>query len=111
VWDLFDSGGTNGQKGSENGTIVRDEEHALGARITLERDATTAPFAITCGVYGWMVHTRFFSVEAEALAQFEEMKDALTAILATIPLANDPQVDVKMQRVSEAMSLFVQQYP
>jgi hypothetical protein len=111
VWNLFDSGGTTGQEGSENGTIVRDEEHPQGARITLECNSTAAPFTITCGVYGWMVHTRFFSVEAEALAQFEEMKNALTGILATIPLANDPNVDVKMRRVSDALNLFVQQYP
>ena len=90
---------------------MRDEEHDMGARITLERNATTAPYAITCGVYGWMVHTRFFRVEAEALAQFEEMKNSLTGILGTIPQANDAQVEAKMRRVSEALSLFVQQYP
>ena len=39
------------------------------------------PFAITCGVYGWMVHTRFFSDEAEAQSEFEKMKEALAQIL------------------------------
>jgi hypothetical protein len=37
----------------------------LTARITLERDGHQ-PFAITCGSYGWMVHTSFFSGEEEA---------------------------------------------
>jgi hypothetical protein len=74
VWKPFDSGETIGQEGSENGTITRDEERLRGARITLERTTPTAPFAITCGVYGWMVHTRFFSIEADAIVQFEAMK-------------------------------------
>jgi hypothetical protein len=57
-WHSFENGGTLGQAGSEEGTILRDEEHPLGARISLERDCRVAPFAITCGIYGWMLHTR-----------------------------------------------------
>jgi hypothetical protein len=63
--------------------ILRDEEHPQEARITLERDTKTAPFAITCGIYGCMMHTRFFSLESEACAQYDIMKDALSALLAT----------------------------
>jgi hypothetical protein len=47
-----------GQKGSEEGIIPRDEEHPQEARIHLERDTRNAPFAITCGIYGCMMHTR-----------------------------------------------------
>jgi len=82
-WYPFDKGATLGQKGSENGVIVRDEEHPQEARITLERDTKTAPFAITCGIYGCMLHTRFFSIESEASSQYEEMKAALSALLLT----------------------------
>jgi len=98
VWTSFDS--TDGREGSENGTIIRDDEHAMGARITLERDTPTAPFAITCGVYGWMVHTRFFATEAEALAQFKEMKNALESILM-----------MPRDSVSEGLTQFIQKYP
>jgi hypothetical protein len=80
-WHPFETGGTLGHPGSEQGTIVRDEEHALGARITLERDTQSAPFAITCGIYGWMLHTRFFATEDETNAQYEQMKGALSALL------------------------------
>lgn len=59
-WIPFENGTTVGTTGSEGGTILRDELHPDGARITLER--TASQFAITCGVYGWMVHTRFFDV-------------------------------------------------
>lgn len=82
-WYPFDSGSTLGQKGSESGTILRDEEHRLEARITLERDATAATFAITCGIYGCMVHTRWFSLESEACSQYDMMKSSLSALLVT----------------------------
>lgn len=82
-WHPFDNGASLGQKGSESGVILRDEEHPLEARITLERDTPTAPFAITCGIYGCMMHTRFFSLESEACSQYESMKIALSALLLT----------------------------
>jgi hypothetical protein len=83
IWYPFENGATLGQKGSEEGIIFRDEEHPQEARITLERDTRAAPFAITCGIYGCMMHTRFFSLETEATSQYEEMKTALSALLAT----------------------------
>jgi hypothetical protein len=83
LWYPFENGATVGQKGSEGGVILRDEEHPQEARITLERGGRAAPFAVTCGIYGCMLHTRFFSLEAEATAQYEEMKAALAALLAT----------------------------
>jgi hypothetical protein len=82
-WYPFDKGATLGQKGSEYGIIVCDEEHPQEARITLERDTTAAPFAITCGIYGCMLHTRFFGSESKASSQYEEMKAALSALLLT----------------------------
>jgi hypothetical protein len=80
-WYPFENGGTIGQKGSEEGTILRDEEHPLGSRITLERDGSIAPFAITCGIYGCMMHTRFFSRESEANEQYDQMTVALDELL------------------------------
>jgi len=108
-WAPFDTGSTVGQRGSEDGTILRDEEHELGARITLERDTRHTPFAITCGIYGWMFHTRFLGPEAEA--DFDRMKDALSAILVTIPMADDPEAEQKMAPVTEAISAFVDRFP
>jgi len=83
VWYPYESGATVGQKGSEGGVILRDEEHPQEARITLERDTKHAHFAITCGIYGCMLHTRFFKLEGEACAQYDEMKDALHTLLLT----------------------------
>ena len=77
----FEKGRTFGASASESGVITRDEEHSEGARITLERDARSAPFAIPCGIYGCMAHTRYFRNEAEATQAFDDMKQALEHIM------------------------------
>jgi hypothetical protein len=66
----------------------------------LEQEADVAPFAITCGIYGWMVHARFFEAESEAQREFEMMKDGLAQVLDTIPLTGDPEIDAKARAVS-----------
>jgi hypothetical protein len=108
-WHPFENGGTLGQKGSEEGTMVRDEEHSLGARISLERECRVAPFAITCGIYGWMLHTRYFGSEDKAETQYEAMRDALAALLE----AADETADVDGGRhvMMEGVSKFVEMFP
>jgi hypothetical protein len=110
-WHPFDNGKSIGQQGSESGVIIRDEEHAGGARITLERQGYTAPFAITCGIYGWMVHTRFFGSEAEAQAEFKKMRIELTEILSNIPSTTDSEADAKSRIANRLISEFVERFP
>jgi len=110
-WYPFDNGKTIGHAGSESGSIIRDEEHGGGACITLERDAIHAPFAITCGIYGWMFHTRFFGGESSAQSEFESMRSELAKITSTIPLTTDPEVNAKSRAVSESISEFVKRFP
>lgn len=107
TWYPFENGATLGQKGSEEGIIFRDEEHPLEARITLERDARTAPFAITCGIYGCMMHTRFFSLENEATSQYDEMKIALAVLLLT-EIEGGPE---GCRTFSDSLTAFVETYP
>ncbi|MGO9774000.1 MAG: hypothetical protein ACLPSW_31505 [Roseiarcus sp.] len=111
AWRAFDDGRTIGEHGSEQGVILRDDEHDDGARITLERDGRIAPFAITCGVYGWMLHTRFFSHEAEADRAFEEMRAALGRIVDALPRVGDPDARNKSHAASVAMAVFAERYP
>ncbi len=111
AWHAFDDGRTIGATGSEGGEILRDEEHADGARVTLERNGAIAPYSITCGVYGWMVHTRFFRTEDTARAELEPMKKALAAILAAITQAADPDAEVKSQKVAEEIERLVERFP
>ena len=111
AWATFDSGQTIGETGSESGEIVQDEEHDLGSRITLEARCRAAPYAITCGIYGWMAHTRFFPDRETAKLAMAEMKSALETILAQIPSADDPDVDRKCGHVTEAIGEFVKRFP
>ena len=108
-WHPFENGGTLGQTGSEEGTILRDEEHSLGARITLERACRVAPFAITCGIYGWMLHTRFFSSQDEAETQYERMKNALAALLEAAD--KTAEIDGGEKVLMDGVSSFVEMFP
>jgi hypothetical protein len=109
MWQVFDKGSSLGQRGSERGEIIRDEEHSVGARITIERGGSLAPFAITCGVYGWMVHTRFFSTEAEARSEYDKMKASLSEILEPLnyrELGKEHDTD----KIIDAVHAFVENY-
>ena len=99
------------ERGTEGGVIVLDEEHDLGARITYERSEGGDGGAITCGIYSWMMHTRYFASDGEARAAFEAMKTDLDAILQRIPLKSDPELESKMNASSDEMSAFVDKYP
>ncbi|NLF76561.1 MAG: hypothetical protein GX573_12765 [Chloroflexi bacterium] len=110
VWKAYKEGITVGQGGTENGVIILDDEHIEGARITLERDGYT-PFAITCGIYGWFVHTRFFGMETKARQAFEDMKRELDRILGLIPDRGDPEAETKLPVVIDAITDFVAQFP
>ncbi len=109
-WREYDAGFSIGTSGADGGAIVRDDEHAGGARITLEEESSFAPFAITCGIYGWMFHTRYFSDETEADNEFERMKIDLDAILQSIPDQNDADEDA-LAAVAAEISDFVEKYP
>jgi hypothetical protein len=109
-WLPFNNGTSIGQTGSESGIIIRDDEHHDGARITLERDGQVAPYSVTCGIYGWMVHTRFLGSEVEAQYEFECMRSELTKIIGMIPLNNDPDVDSMGYSVTEAIAGFVEKF-
>ena len=108
TWYPFDEDSTIGTLGSEKGTIICDEEHPDGARITLERDGF-APFAITCGIYGWMVHTRFFSNQPEAQQAYDEMKIELDKVLGLIPSPED--FEEKSHVAIDAIGRFIERFP
>jgi hypothetical protein len=109
---LPDEHAAGAQPGSEGGRIVRDEEHdPWGARITLERDAKIAPAAITCGVYGWMLHTRWFGDIETARSEYEAMKVDLSALVSRVPLATDSDIRQKSSKLMQAISAFVARFP
>lgn len=72
---------TAGEKGSEDGEIIIDEEYRGSCRITLEKCKDR--FAITCGVYGDMVHTAFCT-EEDSNDKYESMKECLKKFIDKI---------------------------
>jgi hypothetical protein len=110
MWQPFEEGRTVGQTGTEGGVIVFDEEHDGGARITLERGCLRAPFAITCGVYGWMVHTRFLADDETAQHAYSGMKSALSGIVTMLPEEDDIDAGEKLDAVTESISEFVEKF-
>lgn len=110
LWQPYDEGKTIGKTGSEGGIIMRDEEHPDGARITLERDCLRVPYAITCGVYGFPMHTRYIADEPTAIHEYEQMQPALAKILALVPDEDAPDYAEKYDAVTEALEQFAAQF-
>jgi hypothetical protein len=80
-WINFDEGKSIGQRGSEGGKIIRDEENTFGARVTLEDKGEVAPFSITLGIYGLMFHTEFFSTLDGGQRCFELYKEKIALVI------------------------------
>lgn len=103
-WFAFDDGRSIGKTSAEGGVILRDDEHPSGARITLKRGS--GYISVSCNIYGWMDHTRFFGTVSDAQREYVAMKAALTSVLDVIG-ANG----VKEIKVWEAISEFVRRFP
>ena len=68
-----------GGRGTEGGVVLKDEELGGSCRITLEK--CRMYYAVTCGVYGLMVHTAFFG-QPEYEQKYAEMKRELASFVA-----------------------------
>ena len=111
TWTPTDAGETIGTKGLDGGIVVADYEHQLGARITVEDLGGASHFAITCGIYDWFFHTRFFSKREDADTACNEMQTALDRIVNSIPLKDDPERDLKCEAVTVSIAEFVDIFP
>ncbi len=109
-WRVFIGGSTIGTQGTE-GVILCDEEHTDGARITLEKNGIAAPYAVTCGIPGWLVHTRFFQTERTARKAFKAMKAGLASVLCIIPREEDVTDGTKLMQVNAALADFMERFP
>lgn len=103
-WSAFDDGRSIGMAGAEGGVIMNDEEHPSGARITFRRG--TGYISVSCNLYGWMDHTRFFDAASDAWREYAAMKAMLDEVLAVIN--TDGVKDIK---IWEAISDFVRRFP
>jgi hypothetical protein len=103
-WYEYDDGQSIGSVGAGGGEILRDEEHVSGARITIKRGSRY--ISVSCNVYGWMDHTRFFDSITEAQREYILMKSSMGNMLDNILLAG--KSDLKMW---EAIADFVRRFP
>ena len=110
-WSPAEAGGTLGMMGAEGGTIVRDEEHPAGLRLTLEEDLSRSFHALTCGVSGWLVHRRYFDSEALALAAWEEMKPALVELSAQLPASGPRSLTPETRAAGAKLGAFLARFP
>ncbi len=106
-WHHYENSQTVGEKGAEDGVIILDEAHNDGARITIERGGSVAPWSITCGISGWTAHTRFFPTESQARSECEEMKVAIAAILEAI----SQSAPSDSSHVVNLIEHFIEQFP
>ena len=109
-WVPFDEGRSIGREGSEDGLVMRDEAYGSRARLTLENETFPAPYAITCGIYGWMMHTRYFASLDEAQAAFSDMKPDIERIL-TLITTETLDDDTRFVLVAGELKEFIARYP
>jgi len=78
MWSKIEGENTIGTQGCEGGVIIKDEEHSLGARVTLEQGGDIAPFSVTVGVYGSFFHTAYMGTAEEGEAIFKSMQSDIS---------------------------------
>ena len=84
-----------GKAGSEEGIILLDDELPGVARVSIEKKFSEHLgkdiYPITMGVYGWLVHTAFFSAWEDAL----ECADSMKLIIQVMENRDSWQADTK----------------
>jgi hypothetical protein len=103
-WNPYKNGESIGKSGKEGGVILRDEEHERGGRMTIKQGKNYV--SVSCHIYGWMDHTRFFNSVADAQREYLIMKNAIGSMMEDILAAGAN--DLKMW---EAIADFVRRYP
>ena len=103
-WSAYDNGRSIGTLSAEGGLIMRDEVHPGGGRITFKRGS--GYISVSCNLYGWADHTRFFGTASDAQREYVAMKAALTSVLDVINTEG-----VKEIKIWEAISDFVRKFP
>jgi hypothetical protein len=103
-WFEYGDGQSIGSVSAEGGEILRDEEHISGARVTLKRGSKY--ISVSCNIYGWMDHTRFFNSITEAQREYLLMRSSLGNMVENILSAG--KSDLKMW---EAIAEFVRRFP
>jgi hypothetical protein len=102
-WKPFNRGRSIGTRSPEGGVIVRDEEHPLGARITLKEAKEYV--SISCNISGRIDHSRFFTKLSDAQVEYDVMKDELAKVAKVISAAKASDI-----KGWEAIAAFVSRF-
>jgi hypothetical protein len=103
-WSDFDNGKTLGTKGSESGTIILDIENTDGARITLEKECRSIPFAITIGIYGLMFHTHYEGELEQANQFINQTKYSVNKLFEMYDVSEDKRDDFWHSKFEKLMN-------
>jgi hypothetical protein len=103
-WLAYDNGNSIGQVGAEGGVILLDEEHGSGGRMTLKQGKTF--ISVSCHIYGWIDHTRFFNSVSDAKREHAHMQSSMTHMLEDILAAGAGEI-----KMWEAIAEFVRRFP
>jgi hypothetical protein len=102
-WFPFNQGKSIGMKSPEGGILVRDEEHPLGARITLKEASDYV--SISCCISGRIDHSRFFTKLSDAQGEFDVMKAELAKVAKVVASARASDI-----KGWEAIAAFVSKF-
>jgi hypothetical protein len=107
TWSMFEAGRTIGEPGPQGGRVLRDEEDARGARLTLEEGARKGPYAITCTIANERLE-HVFATDASGTAArvFNAMKSDLDAVMMLLG-ADQDDAD---ERVAALLGEFARTY-
>ena len=103
-WRPYNQGRSLGMQGAEGNPIVRDEDHPLGARMTIKQGDDYV--SVSCSITGKIDHTRFFREMKTAEREYEAMQKEMARVLKAISTANFADI-----RIWEAISDFVLRFP
>ncbi len=103
-WFAYKNGDSIGSVGTEGGVTLLDEEHWAGARLTLKRGSNCV--SVSCSIYGWMDHTRFFGAVTDAQREYLIMRPQLANMVENI--LPEGKNDFKRW---EAIAEFVRRFP
>ena len=123
-WYAYEGGATIGERGSENGYVLCDEElgdpddpEAADARVTLEQGDVEKPgYFYSIILHPWLFHVhRQEPADGEARAReiFEAIKVRLIDLARLLPYEEDGAkgIEAKMSALKEAIVDFERDYP
>ena len=103
-WFSYGNGDRVSSVSADGGVVLRDEVHEAGVRLTMKRCKSCV--SVSCSIYGWMHHIRFFDTVTDAQREFLLMKPPLANMVENILSAG--KCDLKTW---DAIAEFVRLFP